>query len=140
MMEVLLRRRSSEACRAIATGETSLERPRGCMSRREGRRRGDVRRGEVSTLISKSEDRGLLSITVSRQMTQYEEHSPCSSTSAFCLPRSNPRSERARTGNVLPATKEHRTRTRDKREGDEHAYTSVFRVIYLFMDILSLIH
>lgn len=40
MIEDLLRRRSSEACRAIATGETSLERPRGCMSKREGMKGG----------------------------------------------------------------------------------------------------
>lgn len=46
-MEVLLRRRSSEACRAIATGETSLERPRGCMSKRKGMEGGDVRESEL---------------------------------------------------------------------------------------------
>lgn len=43
MMEDLLRRRSSEACLAMATGETSLERPRGCMSERKGMKGGCAR-------------------------------------------------------------------------------------------------
>jgi hypothetical protein len=73
-------------------------------------------------------------------MSQYQQHSLCSSTTAFCLLRSNPRSERARTGNVLPVTKEYRTRTTTKGRETSTNILPFFLVIYLFLDILSLIN
>lgn len=52
MIEDLLRRRSSEACLAMATGETSLERPRGCMSKGKEMKGGCAR---VERLIRRKE-------------------------------------------------------------------------------------
>ena len=51
MIEGLLRRRSSEACLAMATGETSVERPRGYMSKGKGVR-GDVRGSKANKGMS----------------------------------------------------------------------------------------
>jgi hypothetical protein len=63
---------------------------------------------------------------MSQQTTQ-----PLFVNQRLLFPPINPRSERARTRNVLLVTKEHTTRTTDKREGDEPRI--YFRFLGLFI-------
>jgi hypothetical protein len=88
-----------------------------------------IRRG-VQVDINIKVDTGLNKLGTDKMSQQTTQ--PLFVNQRLLFPPINPRSERARTRNVLLVTKEHTTRTTDKREGDEYEYTSVFSV-YLFI-------